>query len=225
MALGSSLGPANILALVGGNSHSNVILADTTKVVAGYHQGLRWQPQPWASVLPLVAVQDLDFRTDPQSWTPALSYTAAESVCHHCPQWQYDPETLAWPLTLGVYTAFHGSRSIGHQHRPGCSGATDIGMALSCTSGPEVTMSLSSSADHLDMNASWSLVTNLNSGCWFDPRLLLGTWWQLDPCMSIWTLTTTGPRTQTWLLLASWARMTPISVWFLMWCCHCPPSS
>ncbi|KAL6075170.1 hypothetical protein STEG23_036042, partial [Scotinomys teguina] len=46
----------------------------------------------------------------------------------------------------------------------GCSEATDPGMALSCRLGHDITVSLSSSTDHSDMDASWSSDTNPNSG-------------------------------------------------------------
>lgn len=78
---------------------------------------------------------------------------------------------------------------------PGCSGTTDPDMILSCSS--DAAMSLSSSTGHLDMDASWSLDSNLDSGDWFDPGLLDSTQWQLEPCMSIRTLAVTGPQTQT----------------------------
>lgn len=50
-------------------------------------------------------------------WTPTWALAAARAGYCHCPQQQYGPEILTWPLILGICTAFDGSRSIRHQHR------------------------------------------------------------------------------------------------------------
>ncbi|ERE88930.1 hypothetical protein H671_1g2701 [Cricetulus griseus] len=56
---------------------------------------------------------------------------------------------------------------------PGCRNAMDSDMTLSCSSGSDVAMTLSSKTGHSDMAASWSSVTNSDSGCWFDPGFFM----------------------------------------------------
>lgn len=91
----------------------------------------------------------------------------------------------------------------------GCSEVMDPDRTLSCSSGLDVAMSLSSSVGQLNMDVSWSSDSNLDSGDWFDPGLLDGNHWQPESCMSIWILAATGPRTQAWPLVAAWAQMIP----------------
>lgn len=63
-------------------------------------------------------------------------------------------------------------------------------MALSCSSGSDFTMTLSSSTGHSDLDVSWHSDTNLDSGGWSDPGHPHGAH------MSNQALTAIGPRTQ-----------------------------
>lgn len=89
------------------------------------------------------------------------------------------PWTQTWSslqLGLDVTTAPGGSahHSDGHlrlwgrasdiNRDPGCSKVTDPDMALSCSSGLDVTMALHSYTGHSDLHASWTQVADLPLG-------------------------------------------------------------
>lgn len=59
MAFGSNLGPDNILPL-GGNAGNSGQDSSGSSLAPRHHKGLRLQPQPWASIEPLVAIGDSD---------------------------------------------------------------------------------------------------------------------------------------------------------------------
>lgn len=73
------------------------------------------------------------------------------------------------------------ARALNISTDPGCRGAMNPDIALSCRSGSGITVSLSSCAGHSDMVVSWSSDTNTDSGGWFDPRLLQATYENPDP--------------------------------------------
>lgn len=105
---------------------------------------------------------------------PDMVLAATGSGCHHCPRCQCTP--LRWaPKALGpsdtnmapdwVATCplvITGASDINRD--PGCSKATDPDMALSCSSGLDVTMALHSCTGHSDLHASWTQIADLPLG-------------------------------------------------------------
>lgn len=142
-------------------------------------------------------------------WSPTWFLAAYGSGCHHCPQWWYDPGTLTWTMILGVCWALPcflvtGASEISIDISP-----WHDDMALNGSSGPDVTISLSSSAGHSEMDASWCSDTNPNSGDWFDPGLLRDAWWQRSHLCQSRSGPLQGHGTQTWPSAAVCAQMTP----------------
>lgn len=67
-------------------------------------------------------------------------------------------------LDLWCLMAFDDNRCIDINTDPGYSRAMDPDVALDCSSGLDVTMTLISSVSHSDLDTSWSSNTNLDSG-------------------------------------------------------------
>lgn len=153
-----------------------------------------------------------------QPWTPTWSSSVTESGCHHCPSSRMALRHLHGPWSLLTTWLFMVTGALDISIDPRCSRATDPNMTFSCSSGPDVTMTLCSNASHSDLDASWSLDTNLDSGYWSDPGHPHGAWQQQEPHMSIQTLAAVRPWTLTWRFDPWWQHSLPISVWPLLWC-------
>lgn len=112
-------------------------------------------------------MQDLDLSTDPshgRTMNPTIVLDSGWVWMSPLPQRQYGPETPTCPLISVVYTGFDDDRCNGHHTDPDCSRVTDPDMGLSCSSGPEDIMTLSSR--HSDRDASWPSDFYLDSGGW-----------------------------------------------------------
>lgn len=158
LVIGSSLDRDNILPLGRRNVSGSC-------VVTGHHQDLKLWPQTWAYMLSFMSVQDLDFSSDPRSNRtrgPTWSLAAAGFGCHHCPQQHYGPKMLTWTLIFTGPVMVTGESELSMD--PGCRRADKV---LSCSSGTEGNMSLSSSEGHSGLGASWSSDSNLDPGDWF----------------------------------------------------------
>ena len=112
-------------------------------------------------------MQDPDFSTDSshgRTMDPDMVLFSDWVWMSPLPQWQDGPETPSWPLISVDYMPSMVTDALDISTDPRYSRATDPNMILSCSSDPDVTMTLCSNADHSDLDASWPLDTNLDSG-------------------------------------------------------------
>ena len=133
-------------------------------------------------------MQNLNFSTDPshgRTTNPDMVLICDWVWMSPLPQWQYGPETPTWPSISDVYRHSMVTGALVYSIDPDFNRAMDPDKALSSSSGPDVTMTLSSNTDHSDVDAFWPLDTNLDSSGSFDPGHLHSPWWQKEPHMSV----------------------------------------
>lgn len=92
-----------------------------------------------------------------EPWTPTWSSSVAGSGCYHCPGGRMALRHLHGPWFLLTTCLSMVTDALDINTDPRCSWATDPNMVLSCPSGPDITITLCSNADHSDLDASWPL--------------------------------------------------------------------